>query len=228
MINFLISFSIIFLTLATFWGMRKIYLKYPHPLLMPVLTTTVFLFLLLLIFGIPYSTYMEGGRWLSKMLEPAIVALAYPLYKNRKIVLQYKSFIIAGVLSGFMISIGSMYILADLFAIEKEYMASMLPKSITAPVAVEISNSLSGIPSLTAAFVLVAGFSGILIGPKVMEWVGIKNRKAMSIALGTTAHALGISKATEYGEIPLSMSSIAMTFSAILGALITPILVWLI
>lgn len=132
----------------------------------------------------------------------------------------------AGVASGLMIGFGSIFALSTLSGVEQVFVASMLPKSITAPVAVELSAALNGIPPLTAVFVLIAGLTGILFGPTVMKWSRINSLNSKSIALGAASHAMGISKAAEYGDVPLSMSSIAMIVSAISASILLPIVLF--
>lgn len=221
--SFLIGLAMLSLTVAIFFPMRRIYLKKPHPFLLPVITTTSLLFILLVVSGISYETYMIGGAWLNQLMGPAIVALAYPLYIKRHVVIKFSLMIGGGVVCGLVIGFGSVYTLARVLGLEDVLVASMLPKSITAPVAVELSAALDGLPPLTAVFVLIAGLTGILFGPIVMKWSRIYSLNGKSIALGAASHAMGISKAAEYGDVPLSMSSIAMTLSAILASILLPI-----
>ncbi|GAF13300.1 CidA-associated membrane protein CidB [Bacillus sp. JCM 19045] len=226
MTSFLIGVLMVGLTVVIFFWMRRIYLKKPNPFLLPVITTTFILFVLLVASGTSYETYMIGGAWLNELMGPAIVALAYPLYIKRHVVIKFSVMISAGVASGLMIGFGSIFALSTLSGVEQVFVASMLPKSITAPVAVELSAALNGIPPLTAVFVLIAGLTGILFGPTVMKWSRINSLNSKSIALGAASHAMGISKAAEYGDVPLSMSSIAMIVSAISASILLPIVLF--
>ncbi|AIC93711.1 LrgB family protein [Shouchella lehensis] len=223
----IVAVAIVIATVVIYFLFRKLYLRYPYPILLPVVTSTVFILLILLFFNISYEDYLIGGEWLSRLMGPAIVALAFPLYKQRVLVLRYSVMIGGAVLIGVFLGFSTVYGLALLFQFNDILVATVLPKSITAPVAVEISAALHGLPPLTATFVLVAGFSGILIGPWVMQKAGIRSLYGKSIALGGASHAMGISKAAEYGNIPLSMSSIAMTLSAIVASLFIPIFIWI-
>lgn len=216
------------LTILLFWCMRRLYNRYPFAFFHPVLTTTTIICLVLIGFQIPYTAYMEGGKWLERLLGPAVVALAYPLYNQREVMIRYKETIMLGVSTGLITAMGSIILFAKLFKVEEEMIYTLLPKSMTTPVAIQLSATIEGIPTLTAVFVMIAGFSGIIIGPIFMRWTGIHQPLEKGLALGSAAHALGIAKSTEYGELALSMASISMTLSAIIGTLIGPLLVYII
>lgn len=216
------------LTILLFWCMRRLYNRYPFAFFHPVLTTTTIICIVLIGFQIPYTAYMEGGKWLERLLGPAVVALAYPLYNQREVMIRYKETIMLGVSTGLITAMGSIILFAKLFKVEEEMIYTLLPKSMTTPVAIQLSATIEGIPTLTAVFVMIAGFSGIIIGPIFMRWTGIHQPLEKGLALGSAAHALGIAKSTEYGELALSMASISMTLSAIIGTLIGPLLVYII
>lgn len=213
------------LTVGLFLGMRRLYSRYPFAFFHPVLTTTTVICVFLVVCQIPYRTYMVGGKWLEQLLGPSVVALAYPLYNQRKVMYRYKNAVILGISSGLVTAMGSIVLFAKLFKVEDEIVYTMLPKSITTPVAIQLSESISGVPSLTAVFVMVAGFSGIIIGPVLMKIMGIEQSLGKGLALGSAAHALGIAKSTEYGEMALSMASVSMTLSAIIGAFVGPLII---
>lgn len=221
----LFSILVIVVTISLFLLMRYLYGRFPLSVFHPVLTTTTIIALLLVIFNISYVDYMEGGKWIEAFLGTAVVSLAYPLYKQRKRMVQYKNAIFLGISSGLITAMGSVILFAKLFKLENEILYTILPKSITTPVAIQLSETIDGIPPLTAVFVMLAGFSGVIIGPFVMKLTKIESPLGIGIALGSASHALGTAKATEYGEIALSMASVAMTLSAISGALIGPLLI---
>jgi predicted murein hydrolase (TIGR00659 family) len=207
--------------------MAKIYVRFSYPILIPVLTTTVFVILLLLAFHISYDEYMIGGKWINSLLGPAVVALAYPLYKQREMLVKYSIPIIGGVFVGLFAGMISGLVFAEVFGIDRSLILSIVPKSITTPVAIQIATGLGGVPSMTVVFVMIAGFSGVILGPLLLKWIRIKSSLGKGIALGSASHALGTSKAFEYGELTVSMSSVSMTLSAVLGSVFGPIVVWL-
>jgi predicted murein hydrolase (TIGR00659 family) len=207
--------------------MAKVYVRFSYPILIPVLTTTVFVILLLLAFHVSYDEYMIGGKWINSLLGPAVVALAYPLYKQREMLVKYSIPIIGGVFVGLFAGMISGLVFAEVFGIDRSLILSIIPKSITTPVAIQIATGLGGVPSMTVVFVMIAGFSGVILGPLLLKWIRIKSSLGKGIALGSASHALGTSKAFEYGELTVSMSSVSMTLSAVLGSVFGPIVVWL-
>ncbi len=118
-------------------------------------------------------------------------------------------------------------IFAEAFGIDHDLLLSILPKSITTPVAIQIAAGLGGVPSMTVVFVMIAGFSGVILGPLFLKWLRIRSSLGQGIALGSASHALGTSKALEYGELAVSMSSVSMTLCAVLGSFFGPLVVWL-
>jgi len=225
--EFFIALFIIIATVALYLVMAKVYVRFSYPILIPVLTTTVFVILLLLAFHISYDEYMIGGKWINSLLGPAVVALAYPLYKQREMLVKYSIPIIGGVFEGLFAGMISGLVFAEVFGIDRSLILSIVPKSITTPVAIQIATGLGGVPSMTVVFVMIAGFSGVILGPLLLKWIRIKSSLGKGIALGSASHALGTSKAFEYGELTVSMSSVSMTLSAVLGSVFGPIVVWL-
>lgn len=216
---------IVSLTVILFLSMRKLYMRFPYNFLHPVLTTTAIIVSFLIIFNISYDSYMVGGKWIEALLGPSVVALAYPLYNQREIIMKYRNAILLGVSSGIISAMGSVILFAKLFKIEDEILFSIIPKSITTPVAIHVSSALEGIPSLTAVFVMIAGFSGIIIGPIVMKYFGIHSELGVGLSLGSASHGLGVAKSIEYGDFALSMASVSMTLSAIAGSMVGPLLI---
>jgi predicted murein hydrolase (TIGR00659 family) len=225
--EFFIAVFIIVATVALYLVMAKVYVRFSYPILIPVLTTTIFVILLLLAFHVSYDEYMIGGKWINSLLGPAVVALAYPLYKQREMLVKYSVPIIGGVFVGLFAGMISGLVFAEVFGVDRSLILSIIPKSITTPVAIQIATGLGGVPSMTVVFVMIAGFSGVILGPILLKWIRIKSSLGKGIALGSASHALGTSKAFEYGELTVSMSSVSMTLSAVLGSVFGPIVVWL-
>ncbi|OVE37171.1 hypothetical protein CCZ20_11635 [Priestia aryabhattai] len=225
--EFFIVVFIIVATVALYLVMAKVYVRFSYPILIPVLTTTIFVILLLLAFHVSYDEYMIGGKWINSLLGPAVVALAYPLYKQREMLVKYSVPIIGGVFVGLFAGMISGLVFAEVFGVDRSLILSIIPKSITTPVAIQIATGLGGVPSMTVVFVMIAGFSGVILGPLLLKWIRIKSSLGKGIALGSASHALGTSKAFEYGELTVSMSSVSMTLSAVLGSVFGPIVVWL-
>lgn len=142
-----IAIIIILLTVAAYLAMVKLYKRFPLPFLIPVLTTTILIVAALMMFHVSYEGYMIGGKWINSLLGPAVVALAYPLYKQWHIIVKHCVPILGGVLVGLCMGMISGLIFAEAFGIDHDLLLSILPKSITTPVAIQIAAGLGGVPS---------------------------------------------------------------------------------
>ena len=215
------------LTISIYLLTNIFYLKYRKTLLNPVLASTAILVLILVLGNIPYDTYMMGGNWIGTLLGPAVVALAIPLYKQRDLLFNNMLPILSGIAAGVVVGMASGVLFTQLFCFSEELILTVLPKSLTTPVAMQVAGNLGGIPSLAAVFVMVAGFTGYIVGPVLLKWLHIDSPIGRGIGLGTSAHGMGTAKAFEYGQQEASMSSVAMTLSAVFGALLGPVAAWL-
>lgn len=193
---------------------------------MPALTATFVIVLFLLVSGVSYDTYMIGGEWIDRLMGPAVVSLAIPLYKQRKLLFDNLVPVLSGILVGVVIGMSTGIALAKMFGFSRMLILSLLPKSITTPVAMEVTEQLGGIPSLAAVFVMIAGFSGIIIGPVFLKWLRIETPIGIGMGLGASAHGIGTAKALEYGVQEASVSSVAMSLSAVFGSFLAPVFVW--
>jgi predicted murein hydrolase (TIGR00659 family) len=215
------------MTIVFYLLFNSIYVKYRWTILTPVLTTTATLIALLLLFDIPYERYMAGGQWIGSLLGPAVVALAVPLYKQRDLLIQNLRAVALGVAAGAFVGMASGLFLAKLFQFSDELILTLLPKSLTSPVAMQLAEGMGGISSLAAVFVMVAGFSGVIFGSWLMRLLRIDSPIGRGIGFGSAAHGLGTAKAFEYGPQDGSMGSVAMTLCAVVGSFLGPALVWL-
>lgn len=225
--KWLVGLLTISVTIVLFLAMKRLYEYAPFPLLLPLLTSGAAMVALLLSLGISYDTYMIGGRWLNELLGPAVVAMAIPLYRHRKMVKQYAVSILCGVTVGCLLALASGIALAHLLGFDEELIYSILPKSVTTPVAMDIAGTLGGIPPLSAVFVMVAGLTGAVFGPYVFKWCHIDHSLGKGVGMGSAAHAIGTSKALEYGEAEGTASSVAMTLCAVFTSILAPLFILL-
>ncbi|BDH60993.1 hypothetical protein MTP04_11230 [Lysinibacillus sp. PLM2] len=210
-------------TIIVYLIMAKLYKRYNYPFLMPVITSSIVLVVGLLIFDIPFEVYMEGGQWLQHLLGPAVVGLAYPLYNQRHLLVKYKYSILSGLFIAMMSGLISIYVLLSLFKIDKEWILTALPKSLTTPIAMQVSETIGGIAPLTAVLVMLAGFTGAILAPYIYKWTKINSPISRGVSMGSASHGVGVSKLNEYGEEDLSIGSVSMSLSAVIGAIICPI-----
>ncbi|MFK5985413.1 MAG: LrgB family protein [Pseudomonadota bacterium] len=193
-----------------------------NPLLNPVIISVGFLILFLLLTDTSYEAYFEGGQFVHFLLGPAIVALAIPLYqqfaKLKKLWLPVLIALLSGVTIGALSSIGISWLLGA----SVQTQLSLAPKSVTAPVAMGISEQIGGLPSLTAVLVVVTGIIGASIGTRLFDLMHIKEDSIKGIAIGITAHGIGTARAFQVSPEMGAFSGLAMALSAFTSAIILP------
>ena len=221
----LIAISIILLTVGVFLAMQALYKRYEKPYLLPMLTTTIVIIIVLLIADIPYDTYMIGGDWIQQLLGPAVVALAVPLYNQRDLIIKYKFSILCSVTIAMIGGLVSVFLLFKLLKLQSTYILTALPKSLTSPVAMQISDQIGGIAPLSVVLVMVAGFTGAIFGSLIFKIAKIDTAISRGVAMGSASHGIGLTKLKDYGEEDLSVGSLTMGLSAVLGAFLCPLFV---
>ena len=182
----------------------------------PLLFSTVFTVVFLLVFKIDYNTYYEKSDYLYYLLTPTTVCLAIPLYEQIKPLKSNFSAIIIGISAGVLASLCSIMIFSAMFQFSHEMYLTLLPKSITAAMGMSVSEELGGIPSLTVPIIIMTGITGNIIAEKVCKLLRIKEPIAKGIAIGSSSHAMGTAKAMEMGEIEGAMSSLSIAVAGVL------------
>ncbi|PKF60362.1 LrgB family protein [Psychromonas sp. psych-6C06] len=211
------------LTLAVFFLSKYLYSRKPWPILHPFLVSMVVLIALHLIFNLDYSDYESGTFLLNAMLEPAVVALAIPLYQQVHLIKQKLTIILISCLLSVFIAFTVAFYLLPILGADLVTSASVAGQSITTAIAVEVSRSLGGILSLTAAMVVFAGLLGATVGRSFLHFVGVKDKQAVGIAVGCASHALGTAKLLEECQEEGAFSSLALIVCAIFSALLMPL-----
>lgn len=213
------------ITLASYAIGVKIHGKIKSHIANPILIACIIIILMLVPMGIPYEAYNEGAKYISFLLGPATVSLAVPLYRNFKLIKNNKAAILLGVLCGSATGIISSALLAAALGADRMIAASMAPKSVTSPIAMEVSKILGGYPSLTAAVVIITGIIGAMVGPEFLKVIKVKDKIAEGIAIGTASHGIGTTRALAEGEEIGAMSSLAIGVAGIITSVIAPALV---
>lgn len=208
------------LTIGIYAGAKRLYRRVPKVYLSPLLITPLLIIVILTQSGISYDAYNEGAKWISKLLEPATVAFAVPLYKNFQTLKRHATEIICGVAAGSVLAMVSSGMLAKWMHLSSPLATSLIPRSITTPIAMNVSEVIGGLPSMTAVFVIMTGILGSMVGPSIMRIFRIRGDIARGILLGTAAHGTGTSKAFEFSSLSGTISSISMIMAALftLGA----------
>ncbi|SFO14129.1 LrgB family protein [Proteiniclasticum ruminis] len=199
--------------------------RWRHPMLNPLLLAIVFVILILTVFDIPKETYDLGGSYILFLLGPATVVMAVPLYRQINLLKKDWLPILVGIFAGSVTSVLSVIGLAKVFHLDLEIAVSMLPKSVTTAIGMEISKEVGGVVSLTVAVIVLTGILGAVIGPFILKVLGIKDEVAQGVAMGTAAHAVGTSKAMELGETQGAMSGLSIGIAGLATVLIIPLLI---
>lgn len=193
----------------------------------PVLVAVILLALVLWATGTTYQTYFQGAQFVHFMLGPATVALGMPLYENLHRVRKAALPLIAALLAGSVTAILSVLLIARGFGLSDVMLASLAPKSTTAPVAIGIAESLGGEPTITAVLVLLTGMFGAIIATPFLNLLGIRDWRARGFAVGVAAHGIGTARAFQVNETAGAFASIGMGLNAVLTAIIAPLILHL-
>lgn len=195
--------------------------KWNLPIFNPLLVGTVLVIVTLVLCRIPLESYQVGGNMISLFLTPATAVLAYSIYRQIQILKQYFIPVLAGCLAGSLTSVFSVFGLCKLFHLDDTLTASLLPKSVTTAIAIDVSKSLGGIQSITVAAVIITGILGAAISPLLIKLFRVKNPIAAGVAIGSCSHAAGTAKAIELGEIQGAMSGVSVGISGLITVIIS-------
>ena len=210
------------ITFGIYYVARQIQKWTGWVVLNPILITIAALIALLQLTGISYETYEQGGQYIDFWLKPAIVALGVPLYQNLGQIRRHLLPILMSQLVGCLVGLVSVTLIASALGASHEVIVSLAPKSVTTPIAMEVCKTSGGIPSLTAAIVVIVGLFGAVFGFKILEVWHVRNPFSQGISMGTAAHAVGTSRAMEKGETYGAYSSLGLILNGVLTALLTP------
>lgn len=212
---------LITLTFLVFWLFSWVHKRSGLTLLNPMILTIASLIVFLKLTGITFDEYYRSGRMIEFWLKPAIVALALPLYNElRHIKSQFLPLFLAE-LTGCITGIVSVVLIAHWLGASDDVVRSLAPKSVSTPIAIEISRQIGGIPALTSAIVVVVGMIGAVIGLKMMSWGKVKGPVSKSLSMGTAAHVVGTSRISEYGERYGAYSTLGLIINGILTAFLS-------
>jgi predicted murein hydrolase (TIGR00659 family) len=196
-----------------------------NPLANPVLHSMWIIGVFLKLTDTSYTTYFGGAQFVHFLLGPATVALAVPLYENRKVVASAILPMLVALAAGSVTAVASVVLLAEAAGLPREVVLSMAPKSVTAGVAMGISESLHADPSLTAVAVILTGIMGAITVTPLMNWMGITDFRARGFAVGIAAHGIGTARAFQVDAVAGVFAGIAMSLNALVTSLLVPLAV---
>ena len=214
------------LTLLVYRLAELIYRKTGFILFNPVALSIASIILLLKIFAIPYGDYARGGNIILFLLGPSVVALALPLYQRRMEIFKRKLPILMGIFAGALTSIitaaGSAWLLGG----SHKVVLSLVPKSVTTPIAIGIVEKIGGIAPLTAALVVLSGCLGAICGPEFCRLIGIRTPAALGLAVGTAAHGIGTARVLGEDRFAGAVAGLAIGLNGLATSILVPLL-WL-
>ncbi|HFA3539470.1 TPA: LrgB family protein [Neisseria gonorrhoeae] len=211
---------LLFLTLAVYALAIIVRTRTGNIFCNPVLVSTIVLIAYLKILGIDYAAYHNAAQFIDFRLKPAVVVLAVPLYQNRRKIFNQWLPVIVSQLAG---SVTGMYF-AKWLGAEREVVLPLASKSVTNPIAIEITRSIGGIPAITAATVIIAGLVGQIAGYKMLKNTVVMP-SSVGMSLGTASHAMGIAASLERSRRMAAYAGMGLTFNGVLTALIAPLLI---
>lgn len=205
-----------FVSLAAYFAGMAIRKKTGLSILNPLLLSVILVTAILAVFKIDYSAYHQSAKLLSSLLTPATICLAVPLYEQLSLLRRHKKAIFLGVFSGVITSLVCVFVLSLLFGLDHAAYVTLLPKSITTAIGMGVSEELGGHVSITVAVILLTGILGNMIAKTVCRLFGITDPIARGVAIGTSSHAIGTTRAMELGEIEGAMSGLSIVIAGVL------------
>lgn len=215
------------LTVAAYWAGTKVQKKTGLVICNNIIIAVALLIAVLSIFDIPYEDYYQGGSIINMLLGPATACMAVTIYAKLDLLKKNWLPVLLGCLAGTVTSIGSILVLCKLFGLDEAMTVSLLPKSVTTPIASAVSESHGGIVSITVAAVIFTGILGNLLAPFLIKLFRVKDPLAAGLGIGACSHAVGTAKALELGETEGAMSGLAIGVCGIITAVLALGFDWL-
>lgn len=216
-------------TIGVYTLCKWLYRRVHFLLLTPILTSFCVLTALILWTRFPWSPYARGTQWLTDLLQPATVAFAVPLYKHYDILKRHAAAVLTSLTLGAATAITTAVGLAVLLHQGKLIALTLAPRSVTTPIAMDVSKELGGIPDLTAVCVIFTGMTGAILGPLLIRRLHIRSPLAQGLLFGMGAHGIGTARALEWSQEVGAVSSLAMVLGACITLALAPWLApWLI
>lgn len=191
----------------------------------PLLISIVLVIVFLLVFDIDYASYNQSAKYLSYLLTPATVSLAIPLYQQLDLLKKNMTAILLGITAGVLTSLLSVLAMSVLFGLKHAEYVTLLPKSITSAIGMGLSEELGGYATITIAVIIVTGIFGNMIAEFACKLFRIKHPISKGLAIGTSSHAMGTTKALELGQIEGAMSSLSIVVAGLMTVVLASVFV---
>jgi predicted murein hydrolase (TIGR00659 family) len=213
-------------TIALYLGARAVHHRWNRWWSTPLALTPLVLVAILVGAGACHHEYLRSTRWLVTLLGPATVAFAIPIYEQRALIRRHWPAIAVGVVVGSLTSMVSAWALAWLFGLDPSIKRSLLPRSVSVPFAVVVSDRIDGSPDLTAVFVVLTGVLGPMLGQSLIRHLPLRSALSRGAAFGMGAHGAGVAKAHQIGPEEGSVASLVMVLVGIVNVLAAPLVAW--
>lgn len=215
-------FLLIF-TLLIYAGSLWLYNRFKISFLHPLITSAAVIIVLLSLFDVQYEKYEKSTEIISFMLAPSVVALGWALYKQIELLKVHYASILISVVVGSLVGILSVLGIMRLLGASLQVEMSIVPKSVTTPIAILITERAGGITSLTAVVVIITGVLGSLVAPVLLRRLGVSDAIARGLAIGSSAHGLGTARAMELGAVEGAISGLAIGLVGVATTLLVPL-----
>ena len=206
----------VMLTVVAYWLGMKVQKKTRLAICNGMLLAVLLVIAVLLVFHIPYESYWQGGELINLFLGPATACMAVTVYSQRKLLARHWRPVLVGCVVGVVTAMGSILVLCRLLGLDRAMTMSMLPKSVTMPIATVVAQGHGGTVAVTVAAVVVTGMLGNLCAPLLVKLFRVKDPMAVGLGIGACSHAMGTAKALELGETEGAMSGLAIGLCGIL------------
>lgn len=206
----------VMLTVAAYWLGMKVQKKTRLAICNGMLIAVLLMIAVLLVFRIPYESYWQGGELINLFLGPATACMAVTIYSQRKLLARHWLPVLVGCVVGVVTAMGSILVLCRLLGLDRAMTMSLLPKSVTMPIATVVAQGHGGTVAVTVAAVVVTGMLGNLCAPLLVKLFRVKDPMAVGLGIGACSHAMGTAKALELGETEGAMSGLAIGLCGIL------------
>ncbi|MBQ8648238.1 MAG: LrgB family protein [Oscillospiraceae bacterium] len=190
--------------------------RFDSPILNPMLIGILLSAVVISVCGIPLESFKLGSDMINLMLTPATVVLGLSVYNQRQVLQQNFVPVVGGCLAGSLVNVALMHGLCRLFLLEDALLYSLLPRSVTTPIAVALSEQGGGLVGVTAVCVIVSGITGAVLAPTLAKLLRLEDEVAVGVAVGTSSHAAGTTTAVQMGELTGAMSGVSIGVAGLL------------
>ncbi|WP_273687695.1 LrgB family protein [Ketogulonicigenium vulgare] len=194
-----------------------------HPVVNPVLISIAVIVAILPVTGTDYQTYLDGAQMIAYLLGPATVAIAVSLFRARRLIRQQALPVLGALAVGAPVGAASGWLIASAMGVDPAMALSFVPKSITAGIAVGVSDAIGGLPSLTVALAIMTGVLGAVVAGPLMNRIGLRDPAARGFAMGVSAHGIATARAMQVSAVAGAFAGLGMALNGLVTAVVVPL-----